>query len=593
MNRLIKEKSPYLIQHAQNPIDWYPWCNDAFIDASIRDVPIFLSIGYSTCHWCHVMEKESFIDTDVAEILNNHFVAIKVDREERPDVDKLYMNFCHILTSTGGWPLTILMTPSKKPFYAGTYLPKHSNHRTTGLMDLLTKTLYLWNNKRQEIISISQKITEHLERFYNQTSIDNTHIDYRELCNNAFNALKTHYDSKNGGFGLKPKFPMPLYIQFLMQFYKKNKDKDIIQMIQNTLTSMRLGGIYDQIGDGYHRYCVDEHWQIPHFEKMLYDQAMLIDTYTEAFTITKDDLYRETAHDVIGYVLKDLTSNNAVFYTAEDADSDGEEGLFYLWDKEEINTILGNDDADSFFDIFSLTSPLEDEKGSVLYVRKENKNLFVKKTKTPEFKAIMNKLLNFRKTNRTKPLRDEKVLTDINGLMINSLLKAGVEFQRDRYIRHAIKSIEYILSNGYSQKYGLFHRYIDGQWDIQGFLSDYAYLIYAMIQLHKITGEKRYFDAILELTHYTIGHFIDKKNSGFFYSSDKQDDIPIRIKELSDDVIPSANSIMMANLLDIYETTKDNTYRDIAISIPNADFNTIKSSPVSCCSLLTVLLKHL
>lgn len=349
-NYLINEKSPYLLQHAYNPVQWYPWSDEAFDVANKENKPIFLSIGYSTCHWCHVMAEESFEDPEVADLMNKIFIPIKVDREERPDLDSIYMNVCQLLTGRGGWPLTIFLTPDKKPFFAGTYIPKDSSMGRTGLLDLLPRINKLWQEKRKDIIESAEKIIDSVQKFgeFNPGEID------PKILDQAFIELQNNFDSKYGGFGKAPKFPMPHQIIFLLRYWYLKKDTTALQMVEKTLQALRAGGIFDQIGFGFHRYSTDRKWLVPHFEKMLYDQALLLMAYTEAYQATGNNLYKRVAEEIITYVNNKLTSNKGAFFSAEDANSEGVEGKYYLWSEEEINAKIDRKDVDSFLKDFSI-----------------------------------------------------------------------------------------------------------------------------------------------------------------------------------------------------------------------------------------------
>ncbi len=349
MNHLSNEKSPYLLQHANNPVEWYPWCDEAFYKAKEEDKPIFLSIGYSTCHWCHVMEKESFEDEEIADLMNDAFISIKVDREERPDIDGIYMSVCQMLTGSGGWPLTIIMTPDKKPFFAGTYFPKTARFGRLGIIELIPQIKDIWLNRRDEINKSASEIINAL----NQGIIPSANEIDKKIFEKAFDDFKNRFDPEYGGFGQAPKFPSPHNLSFLLRYYLMKNDKDALSIVEKSLTEMRKGGIYDHIGFGIHRYSTDREWLIPHFEKMLYDQALLAIAYTELYQVAKNDIYRNTVEEILDYVLRDMTSPEGGFYSAEDADSEGEEGKFYLWSKDEINEIL-NEDVDLISDIFNL-----------------------------------------------------------------------------------------------------------------------------------------------------------------------------------------------------------------------------------------------
>ncbi|MFO7814545.1 MAG: thioredoxin domain-containing protein [Halanaerobiales bacterium] len=407
-NYLEGEESPYLKQHVDNPVDWYPWGEKAFKKAKENEMPIFLSIGYSTCHWCHVMEEESFTDQRVAEILNKNFIAVKVDREERPDIDKLYMEVCKTMTGGGGWPLTIFMTPDKKPFHATTYIPKNDKYGRKGLFTILPEIIDLWENKRDRIEHLSNNIISQIKAQEDSNEVNLT----ENILTDTVSILERSFDEKFGGFGNEPKFPTPHYLLFLLRYWDNYEYSKSINMVLKTLEEMRSGGIYDQIGFGFHRYSTDQEWQTPHFEKMLYDQALLIYTYIEAYQVTDKKIYRDTAKEVIKYLKRDMLSKTGCFYAAEDADSDGVEGKYYLWKSDELKKILNSKEFEIIKKIFNIE-------------RSNHINLTLKDIdnydKIPEIKEI---LFQYRE-KRNHPGKDNKILTDWNGLIIAALAKAG------------------------------------------------------------------------------------------------------------------------------------------------------------------------
>ncbi len=440
-NNLIYEKSPYLLQHSNNPVDWYPWCDEAFELARQLDIPIFLSIGYSTCHWCHVMEIESFEDEVIAEMMNKAFVNIKLDREERPDIDSIYMEVCQILTGSGGWPLTIIMTPEQKPFFAGTYFPKYSQFGRIGMYELITKIDELWKTRREDILQSAESITT---RLLISEKSDDFDISPEQIFREAYKQLSSSFDYRYGGFRNAPKFPTPHNLQFLLRYWKIMNEKNALEMVEKTLTAMRYGGIYDHIGFGFHRYSTDNKWIVPHFEKMLYDQSLLITSYTEAYLATKNELFKKTALETTSYILRELTSEEGGFYSAEDADSEGIEGKYYLWSDDEIKQVL-KEDADTFRRYFSVL-----DKGNFHFEHQFDNNaniLFMQFSHSEHSKAlgineetlnsIINRCINTllqARNNRIKPYKDDKVLTDWNGLAISALALAGFTFDKPKLI---------------------------------------------------------------------------------------------------------------------------------------------------------------
>lgn len=585
MNNLAGEKSPYLLQHVHNPVNWMGWCEEAFKKAKQRDVPIFLSIGYSTCHWCHVMERESFADEDVAEVLNKNFVCIKVDREQRPDIDKLYMEFCHILTGSGGWPLNIIITPDKRPFYAFTYLPKYNKYNMIGLIELAEKVSNLWNQKRQLIESTSDSLVSHLQSSVVKLSSSSNQIDYKQLSDDAFKTLKKIYDYQNGGFGSAPKFPMPVYLLFLMNYYKTTGLQDALDMVITTLNSMQRGGIYDHIGQGFHRYSTDAEWKVPHFEKMLYDQAMLLLTYSEAYKIAGISAFKDTANNIITYVLNELLSPTGLFYTAQDADTDGHEGLYYLWSYEELKGLLNVDEFVFFKGLFEIT-----EKGNFSGT---GKNVLFRISDDVKDRDIYNriiyKLYEYR-NKREKPFIDKKFLTDCNALMIYALSKSSVILDNELIFEKASIGAEYIISRLFDAERGLAHYSIDDYVDNMGFLDDYAYLIKLLIELYRIKGVERHIKTAIQITDYVIDHFLDKRAGGFYFTDATKEVLLIRLKDITDSVVPSGNGIMMSNLLHLWQISGISRYKDIALSIPLSASATITNSPLSCSTILSTTL---
>ena len=551
-NRLIREKSPYLRQHAYNPVDWFPWCEEAFEKAKREDKPIFLSIGYSTCHWCHVMEKESFEDEEIAEILNTYYVPIKVDREERPDVDSLYMSVCQMMTGSGGWPLTVIMTPDKKPFFAGTYFPKEGRLGRPGLKDILLGIARAWKENRDKLLETAEKVVQLLKE--ESTSKEELGA---ELLYRTFGELFGSFDREFGGFGTAPKFPIPHNLMFLMRYHRRTKNEKALEIVRRTLIRMRLGGIWDHVGFGFHRYSTDREWKLPHFEKMLYDNALLLFTYAEAYQTTGEDLFRRTAEEIAEYLKRDMLSPEGAFYSAEDADSEGEEGKFYTWTLEEVRDLLTEEEFRIAKTVFSL-----EEEGNYLEEatkKKTGRNLLYMK-KTPEecarelgyspeeferkLESIRKKLFKARE-KRERPLKDDKILTDWNGLAVAGFSKAGVALGRKDMVGTAKRCADFILS-AMVKEGKLLHRYKDGSAEIEGFLEDYAYLIWGLVELYMATFEAKYLRKALELTEHTLKHFWE---GGFFRTPDYGEVVLVRRKEIYDGALPSGNSVMAFNLV--------------------------------------------
>ncbi len=587
-NKLINEKSPYLLQHAKNPVDWYPWGDEAFQKAKSEDKPIFLSIGYSTCHWCHVMEAESFENEQVAELMNNTFVSIKVDREERPDIDKIYMSVCQLMTNSGGWPLTILMTPDKKPFFAGTYFPRETRFGRIGLIDLINRVKNLWNNNRKELLESSEKITFALK---DMTQESPGQILNEKALKTAYNQLKARFDEKNGGFGNAPKFPAPHNLLFLLRVWKRTGDKDALNIVEKTLNAMRRGGIYDHIGFGFHRYSTDSHWLVPHFEKMLYDQALLALTYLEAFQATRKEDYKNTAKEILEYVLRDMTAPEGGFYSAEDADSEGVEGKFYIWTKDEIEHLLGNDEADLFMKLYNVVdegnyleeASREKTGKNILHLKPSldeiSKDTIISINQSNNSVNFMRNLLFKARNERIKPHKDDKILVDWNGLMIAAFSYAGYVLNESKYTSAAKKTIKFIFENMVTSENSLLHRFRDGEADIPAFLDDYAFLIWGLINLYESTFEIEYLKKAIELNDILIEKFWDFNIGGFFFTTGDSEDLLTRQKEIYDGAIPSGNSVQMLNLLRLYQITGDGDFEKKAEIISKLFAENVRASP--------------
>ncbi len=548
-NRLIDELSPYLLQHAHNPVDWYPWGEEAFEKARNEDKPIFLSIGYATCHWCHVMEHESFENEEIAALLNKAFVCIKVDREERPDIDSIYMTVCQMMNGQGGWPLTIIMTPDKKPFYAATYIPPDTRFGRLGMRQLVPRVSEMWKSQREDVLESAGQITQVLA-----TQAVNSvagRLDAHVL-QHGYRALMAEYDSKNGGFGDRPKFPTPHRLVFLL----RSGREECIAAAEHTLVEMRMGGIFDQIGFGFHRYSTDEKWLVPHFEKMLYDQALLAIAYTEAYELNRKPLYRQVVQEILTYVLRDMTSHEGGFYSAEDADSEGEEGLFYIWDSKEVEAMLGSDYgfAAKMWN-FSAGGNFHDEATG----RSTGKNIpylseIPGKDDGERIAAMRKKLFDARE-NRIHPLKDTKILADWNGLMIAAFAKAGHAFEMPEYIEAAAAANRFIASSMTTPQGRLLHRYRDGRTAVAGQLDDYAFMVYGLLELYEATFNLDYLETALRYGDILESSFADEENGGYFMTADDAETLIVRPKNLYDGAIPSGNSMQMYNLLRLARLT--------------------------------------
>ena len=597
-NRLALEKSPYLLQHSENPVDWYPWGSDAFEKARKENKPIFLSIGYSTCHWCHVMEKESFEDTEVAQLMNEAFVSIKVDREERPDLDSIYMTASQMMTGAGGWPLNIILTPDKRPFYALTYIPKQSRFGMMGMLELIPRIREAWLTRQDEVFISANQATTALR----QTVMAGKGEELgKDVLAAAYQELSRRFDDDHGGFSYAPKFPSPHNIFFLLRYWNRTKDQDALNMAEKTLREMRMGGIYDQLGFGYHRYSTDSKWLVPHFEKMIYDQGMLAMAYTEAFHVTGKKEYRETAHEIFTYVLREMTSPEGGFYSGEDADSEGKEGKFYLWTEDEIHQILEKDEADLIIKVFSVERQGNfAEQGTEV---KTGENILHLKKSVVELASELNipvqdlegrlekarlKLFTARR-NRVHPHKDDKILADWNGLLIAAFAKGARVFDKPDYAEAAKKAMDFILKSMRKPDGRLLHRYRDGEAAITAYLDDYAFFIWGMMELYETTFEVRYLQAALELNADLLKHFWDDRGGGFYFAPDDGEELIVRKKEIYDGAIPSGNSVAMLNLLRLGRITANPGLEEKAAEIGRAFSWEVRQSPSAYTQLMVAV----
>lgn len=557
MNRLAYEKSPYLLQHSENPVNWYPWCDEAFKKAKTYDKPVFLSIGYSTCHWCHVMERESFEDEGIAEILNNGFVSIKVDREERPDIDSVYMAVCQALSGSGGWPLTIIMTPDKKPFYAGTYLPKNGSPGwgAVGLTELLNEVLRLWKEDRSGLVDAGDKISEFFE---SREAVKTCEPSKRDIRKGAAE-LYHRFDRRWGGFGTAPKFPTPHNLLFLMQYGKNEDDQRAFRVVYDTLDNMYRGGIFDHIGGGFSRYSTDIMWLIPHFEKMLYDNALLVYTYAEAYKISGKALYNDVCSRIIDYVLTELTDEKGGFFCGQDADSDGEEGKYYAFTKEEVISQLGDVDGRWLCEWFGITDEGNFEGKSIPNLI--NNERYVHENQ--KIKQLSAKLYDYRKM-RTHINTDDKILTSWNAMMIAALSNAGLVFKEQKYIDAAVRAETFISERLTDMKGELYVRYRDGEAAYNGNIDDYAFYGFSLIWLYQATLDVKYLKRACEIADKMTELFFDYEDGGFYMYSKNSEKLMYRPKEVYDGAIPSGNSAAAWLVVKLWQFTGDIKWRELS-----------------------------
>jgi uncharacterized protein YyaL (SSP411 family) len=597
-NRLADSKSPYLLQHAGNPVDWYPWGPEAFARAKEEDKPIFLSIGYATCHWCHVMEHESFEHPLVAELMNEAFINIKVDREERPDIDQVYMTVCQMLTGGGGWPLTIIMSPDKEPFYAATYIPRQSNYGRIGMLDLVPRVAKLWRTDRDSIRGTTKQILSALEKSEDRSgsgALDSSVID------RAFGEFGGRFDAARGGFGSAPKFPSPHNLVFLTRYWRRTGNERALSMVSKTLEEMRLGGVYDQVGFGFHRYSTDAEWLVPHFEKMLYDQAMLVFAYTEAWLANPNPVFERTVREVATYVLRDMTSPEGAFYSAEDADSEGEEGLFYLWKLAEVEEVLGEDDAAFAASVWNLEKDgnYEDEATGVRtgrnipHLSRSHEEAARQAKMEPEefeknLESVRSRLFEVRE-KRIHPLKDDKVLADWNGLMAGALAFAGRVFDEPSWVDAARSATDFVFGTMRTEDGRLLHRYRAEDASIPAFLDDYVFITTAMLELYDATFDPSYLERALELQQETHERFWDEEHGGFFFTADDNEELLVRQKEVYDGAIPSGNSTAADNAIRLARLTSDTEYLQGADHVFAAFSNEANRLPSAHSHLMSAL----
>lgn len=550
MNRLQYETSPYLLQHAHNPVDWYPWGDEAFEAAKTADKPIIVSIGYSTCHWCHVMERESFEDESVANFMNEHFINIKVDREERPDIDQIYMEACQAMTGAGGWPLNCFLTPDGRPFYAGTYFPPRPVHNRVSWPQLLQGMIGAYRNKRDVVDKQADQLINAVQRadtLFVKTDLLETEARSplsEAFAQQIFLGLKRNFDREEGGFGSAPKFPGTMNMQFLLTYYHHTRDKVALDHVCFSLDKMIYGGIYDQLGGGFARYATDRAWLIPHFEKMLYDNALLVDVLADVYKITGKARYKTAIEETLSFIEREMTSPEGGFYSALDADSEGEEGKFYVWSYQELESILG-EDLRWFAPLFGVSPAGNWEGNNILWQPKGGEESSIE----PEKLAAVKTLLLEHRAERIRPGLDDKILFSWNALMCRAYANAYQALGEESYKETAVKNIDFLLEHFKREdEPGFFHTYKAGEAKYEAFLDDYAYGIDALIAVYETTFNSLYLDKALEMTAFVMANFLDSQHNLFYFTAAKQTDLPIRRKEFYDNATPSGNAVMVENL---------------------------------------------
>ncbi|MFN2512910.1 MAG: thioredoxin domain-containing protein [Pyrinomonadaceae bacterium] len=567
-NRLINETSPYLLQHAHNPVDWYPWCEEAFAAARAENKPILLSIGYSACHWCHVMEHESFENEEIAQLMNESFVSIKVDREERPDLDQIYMNAVQMMTHHGGWPMTVFLTPEGVPFYGGTYFPPEDRYSMPGFPRVLISMAEAYRERPEDIKQTGASILAELNRL--SLAHESNEPLKLDLLDHAFRAIVKNYDSVNGGFGGAPKFPPAMTLEYLLRVYYRTGSPEALDIVANTCRKMADGGIYDQLGGGFHRYSTDAKWLVPHFEKMLYDNALLSRVYLHYYQLTRDESARRTAEGILDYVVREMTDVNGGFYSTQDADSEGEEGKFFVWSYEEIASALDQEDSGLFCVYYDVTQSGNFEGKNILNVTRPLEDAAAKAKVTPEhlrqsLERSRRKLFELRE-NRVKPDRDEKILTAWNGMMLASFAEAAAILDREDYLDLARGNARFVLDN--LRRDGLLLRtYKDATAKLNAYLEDYAFLCDGLLTLYEASGELEWFEETISITNQMIDEFWDDQDGGFFYTGKSHESLIVRSKDYFDNATPSGNSVAAEVLLRLAALTDNEEYRRRAITI--------------------------
>jgi len=589
-NHLIHESSPYLRQHAHNPVDWFPWGDAAFAKAKAENKPVFLSVGYSACHWCHVMEHESFENEDIARVMNAHFVNIKVDREERPDVDHIYMNAVQMLTGRGGWPMSVFLTPNGEPFYGGTYFPPEDRHGMPGLPRLLEGIARAYHESPDQIRDNVGRLMDALRRMDGQQAADR--IPGADLVADSARQLAQSYDDVHGGLGQAPKFPNEAVFELFTRVHHHSGAERFLEMSLQTLRKMAHGGIYDQLGGGFHRYSVDAEWLVPHFEKMLYDNAQLVPLYVDAFRISGDPLFAQIARDSLDYVLREMHDPRGGFYSTQDADSEGEEGKFFVWTPAEVRALVDESDFDLICRYWDVTAEGNFEGKNILHLTLDSAQIAKLFGREPDaVRAAVAKAraqLFAARADRIHPGLDDKVLTAWNGLMISAFARAAEVFDEPRYADAAIGAVEFVEST-LQRDDRLLSTYKDGVAKLNGYLDDYAFFITALLDVFELTQERRYLDRAAALVRSTIRHFWDAESGGFFFTSDDHEALIVRTKPSFDGSIPSGNSAMARNLLRLHHLTGGVEFRERAETLLRVYADAMRQQPFGTANMLCAL----
>ena len=593
-NALINETSPYLLQHAHNPVNWYAWGEEALAKARAENKPILLSIGYSACHWCHVMEHESFENEEIARLMNDNFINIKVDREERPDLDQIYMTAVQMMTGQGGWPMTMFLTPEGVPFYGGTYFPPNDRHQMPGFPRVLLSVAEAYRSQPDQVANTATSMLGELRRM--GLAEESRELLTPEILEGAYSRIARNYDAINGGFGSAPKFPPAMTLEFFLHVYSRTRSEDALEMVKDTARKMAEGGMYDQLGGGFHRYSVDAKWLVPHFEKMLYDNALLSRLYLHVYQLTKDESARRTAEETLDYVVREMTDGSGGFYSSQDADSEGEEGKFFVWSRPEIVELLGEQDASIFCGYYDVTDGGNFEGQNILHVNSSlnevARNHDITADRARQIIDNGRRTLFEIREKRVKPGRDEKILTAWNGLMLASFAEAGAILNRADYREVARSNARFLLTD--LQRDGLLLRTCkDGQAKLNGYLEDYASLIDGLISLYEATGELEWIEAGIKLADKMIDQFWDDEAGGFFFTGETHEQLIVRSKEWLDNATPSGNSLAAFALLRLSVLTTNDDYRRRATTVLRLMANQMRRYPSAFGFALTALDFHL
>ncbi len=589
-NHLANETSPYLLQHKNNPVDWYPWGAEALARSKKEQRPIFLSIGYSACHWCHVMEHESFENEAIAKSLNEKFICIKVDREERPDLDQIYMNAVQMLTGRGGWPMSVFLTPDLKPFYAGTYWPPHAQRGMPGFDQVIASVSKAWEDNHDQVVAMSDKLTDDLAKMDRSGTAGEI---TEELIVSAVSYFRRTFDRTYGGFGGAPKFPSPMALQLLLRFWHRKQDQAAIDMVRVTLDRMAAGGIYDHLGGGFARYSVDARWLVPHFEKMLYDNAQLAAIYLESYQATGKEEDAQVVRETLDYILRDMTDDAGGFYSSEDADSEGVEGKFYVWKLEELREVLGEERAKTFARVYDVTETGNFEHANILNLPKtlpqQAQVLGIALEELKEQLADSRAKLFAVREKRIHPHKDDKVIVAWNGLMIDAMARAGVVLDEPRYVEAAAKAADFLLAALRKEDGRLLHTWRFGQAKLDAYLDDYACLANGLVSLYESTFEGRYLDEAVALMEVVLEKFSDHQGNGFYYTADDHETLIVRNKDFTDNAVPSGNAMAAMVLMRLGKMTGRQNYLDAATNAMRATADLMRRAPAATGQMLVAV----